>query len=231
MFPNFHTITKEDILLLSYIKYEAQRKALVMLNTQTSTLNQNNNFLLPTVAFPICQESSVFKREQEVQTLTNSQLKQSRKRTFCEREEKEGGKLTKDQKRRKSKREKSRRKTLSDLYFELASVVFSLKLIQKPIRKMQRLELLRSVVRLLGSEEKVESFRRELKTHILVKSDSERASGLSKRKLKNSNEKRRRQKLRFVIDSAGELVGCEKGSEKVEVLRAILRRLRSSSGK
>lgn len=234
MFP-FYGITVEDILVLNLIKNDQQLQKLDFLS-QTSLFSQPN---LPTIQFntnltsvnqtlnvlPESTSLSLSQASASTLIVPTTPLEQLRKRKVSEIEvdfeDTKSVKLSAEQKERKSKREKSRRKSLSDQYLKLAELISYLKLLKKPIHKMQRLEMLMSVVSLLGTKEKVDNFSSELETHVLLKS----CSGLSKRKLKSLNEKRRRVKLRFVVDTAGELVGCEKGIDQAEVVRALLSRL------
>lgn len=242
----FFNITKEDLLLLNYIKYEAQRQALLgITQTQSSSTTQSQSILPQNLSLPLPQVplnineppfllTEPKETEEVVATKPSEQplSLQSRKRSHSETQlnkqeteildEANAAHLSEVQKEKKSKREKKRRKNVRELYLEVAYIVSSLNLVQKPPQKLQRLEILSSLVCLLGVPANVEEFKRELATHTLLKSQPE----LTAKKLKSMNEKRRRDKLRFVIDTAGELVNCAKGSDQADVLIALLNRLR-----
>lgn len=238
MFP--FNITQENINLLNYINYQAQKNAYNVLyppilphfptQTQTSdflpcanlpriNINQNipSLFNIPSVPLNFINTPVVPREGFGV-------VNRKRKLSSVEEHEKiQAALLATVQKEKKAEREKERRQLVSELYSELSLIVTSLNLTQKESHKLQRIEILNCLVELMCSkQEKLEEYKSGLLEHKVVKP----REGITKKKLKSTNEKIRRDKLRFVLDTLASIVNVRTSSDQSDILSAILERLK-----
>lgn len=236
MFP--FNVTQEDLLLLKFIKYEAQKQAMAMLYPGIIPQQTPPQVLLPGIGLLGSTSTGLSltseRADNESLTVSNTrgllessilaENSKKRKHSKCLTEEdvKRNAHLCLMQKEKKSQREKIRRQVVSELYSELTAIITSLNLLQKSSSKPQRIDILNSTVQLMVSGEKLSSYKEELSTHKVALPQE----GITKKKLKSINEKRRRDKLRFILNTLSEVVGLKEAADQGDILQAVLSKLK-----
>lgn len=119
-------------------------------------------------------------------------------------------------------KEKKRRMIIRAKYAKLSDIISTLGISKKPKQKMDRLEILKAIIKLISPS--VEEFVKFEKL-IAVKPSDTTNPLLPKKKRNSINEKKRRERLRVVLNKAGSLVGLDNYSEQGDILDAILKRL------
>lgn len=129
-------------------------------------------------------------------------------------------KLSSSQREKKSVREKKRRQIVANLYNELANKMLSLGVLDKMPQRLQRLGILKTILKVLMPPEEYTNFKSSLDAR-----KTEVNQSLPKRRIKAINEKIRRDTIRYVLDAAAVFIGLEKQMDQAEILTSLLLRM------